>query len=256
VTQTVHDYRLRRISERLAELPAATVEDMQRLQYDVVSVQARDLLDIFLPHIPDGPLKQKLSAWDQSYAADENGGTLFLNLYRNVMMELLGHERGIGWRRIVYLCSRAGFSSMVLTAADRLLHRDESWWWHGRDKGAIIRRAADKVSDFDPPPWSEVNYFHFDNRFFGSKHVGRLLGYRSKRKPMPGNHATPFQGHVYHTARHESTFAPSYHFVTDLGTDEAWTNLPGGPSESRFSKYYRTDVNRWMKGEYKRLRGK
>jgi penicillin amidase len=256
VTQTVHDYRLRRIRERLSELPAATVKDMQRLQYDVVSVQARELLDVFLPHIPDGPLKQKLTTWDYSYAADENGCTLFLNLYRNVMMELLGHKRGMGWRRIVYLCSRAGFSSMVMTAADRLLHRDESWWWHGRDKGAIIRRAAEKVSDFDPPPWSEVNYFHFDNRFFGSKHVGRLLGYRSKRKPMPGNHATIFQGHVYHTARHESTFAPSYHFVTDLGTDEAWTNLPGGPSESRFSKYYRTDVDRWIKGEYKLLRGK
>ncbi len=70
---------------------------------------------------------------------------------------------------------------------------------------------------------------------------------------MPGNHATPFQGHLLKTSRREATFAPSYHFVTDMSTDEAWTNLPGGPSESPRSGYYKTDVYRWQSGEYKRL---
>jgi hypothetical protein len=39
VTQPVPDYRKRRIDERLAELSKVTVEDMQALQYDVVSLQ-------------------------------------------------------------------------------------------------------------------------------------------------------------------------------------------------------------------------
>jgi penicillin amidase len=55
------------------------------------------------------------------------------------------------------------------------------------------------------------------------------------------------------TATRETTFAPTYHFVTDLGTDEAWTNLPGGPSESRFSEWYKVDIPRWIAGEYKQL---
>ena len=55
------------------------------------------------------------------------------------------------------------------------------------------------------------------------------------------------------TATRESTFAPSYHFVTDFEADEAWTNLPGGPSESRFSRWYRSDIPRWCSGQYKRL---
>ena len=55
------------------------------------------------------------------------------------------------------------------------------------------------------------------------------------------------------TATRESTFAPSYHFVTDMGKDEAWTNLPGGPSESRFSKFYKNDLDLWFNGKYKRL---
>ena len=42
------DYRKRRIVERLTELPKATVVDMQNLQYDVLSVQARDLLPVLL----------------------------------------------------------------------------------------------------------------------------------------------------------------------------------------------------------------
>ena len=70
---------------------------------------------------------------------------------------------------------------------------------------------------------------------------------------MPGNHATPFQGHLFRSAKRESPFAPSYHFVTDLGCDEAWTNLPGGPSESRFSRYYKIDIPRWVAGQYKQL---
>jgi penicillin amidase len=51
----------------------------------------------------------------------------------------------------------------------------------------------------------------------------------------------------------ETSFAPSYHFVCDLATDEAWTNLPGGPSESRFSRWYKSDIPRWSSGQYKRL---
>ncbi len=253
VTQTVHDYRLRRIQERLQVLPSATVSDMQELQYDVVSLQARDLLAIILPELPDGRLKQTLSEWDCSYGVDSTSAVLFQRLYRNVMVELLGHDRGIGWWRMLYLCSRAGFSSMILTAADRLLAKSESWWWHGRDKGDLIRRAAEQVDMSREQRWSELNYFHFSNRFFGGQRVGRLLGYDSRRQAMPGCHATPFQGHVCLTAKRETTFAPSYHFVTDMGTDEAWTNLPGGPSESRFSKYYRSDVPLWVNGEYKAL---
>jgi acyl-homoserine lactone acylase PvdQ len=70
---------------------------------------------------------------------------------------------------------------------------------------------------------------------------------------MRGCHATPFQGHLLRLAKRQATFAPSYHFTTDVAADEAWTNLPGGPSESRFSGYYRNDIALWCEGRYKRL---
>jgi penicillin G amidase len=249
------DYRKRRIVNRLTELPKATVKDMQALQYDVLSMQAHDLLPVLLAHLDDGPFKEKLSKWDRRYDLDSTEATLFQHFYRNVVLEIFGHEKGIGWRRMFYLCTRMGFSSMVLTAVDHTLRKVTSAWWRGRDKKELIRRAARRAEKEPVQKWSEFNSFHFTNRFFGADkgRARQFLGFRSKSIGMPGCAATPFQGHLLTTATRESSFAPSYHLVTDLGTDEAFTNLPGGPSENRFSKWYKVDIPRWLGGQYKRL---
>ncbi len=248
------DYRKWRIAERLHELPAATVEDMQALQYDVTSEQARLLLPILLPHIPDGELRDLLVEWDFRYTPESIAATMFQHLYRHVLLEIFGHEEGIGWRRMFYLSTRLGYSSMVLAAIDRLLCQADSAWWELRGKGEMIRSAAERTAEESAVPWGEANSFHFANRFFESARVGRLLGFHSAKRAMPGCQATPFQGHLLTSATRESSFAPSYHFVTDLRTDEAWTNLPGGAHESRFSKWYRNDIARWSEGEYRLLR--
>jgi penicillin amidase len=253
ITLTLPDYRKRRIVERLAELPAATLDDMKSLQYDLVSMQARDLLPIFLPHLPDGPLKDQLAAWNFRYSAESREATLFQQLYRNVLLEVFGHEQGIGFLRMLYICTRAGYSTMVLTSIDNLLKKEDSLWWRNRSKAELIRKAGERLAEEKIRPWSEVNLFHFANRFFEGHRVGRMLGVHTAKMPMPGCHATPFQGHLLATATRETSFAPSYHFVTDLGENEAWTNLPGGPSESRFSKYYKNDIPLWASGNYKRL---
>ncbi|HEV3341127.1 MAG TPA: penicillin acylase family protein, partial [Pirellulales bacterium] len=84
VTQVLPDYRRRRIDERLKELSQATLTDMQKLQYDVVSTQARDLLAVFLPLLPESEIKQRLAAWDCRYDSDSLEATLFQRLYRHV----------------------------------------------------------------------------------------------------------------------------------------------------------------------------
>jgi penicillin G amidase len=258
ITQPVPDYRKRRIVERLRELPQATITEMQELQYDMISTQARDLLPIFLPYLPDGALKKRLSEWNCSYHPGSHEATLFTKLYRNVLLEIFGEAPnreggGIGWRRILYLSSRFGFSMMVLVMIDRLLKQETSRWWMERDKGDMIAAAAEKVAGERDETWGEFNSFHFVNRFIANERVGRYLGFHTRDLPMPGCHATPFQGHLLVTAKRQTSFAPSYHFVTDMGTDEAWTNLPGGPSESRFSPFYKSDIVRWQTGTYKRL---
>lgn len=253
ISTTLADYRKRRIVERLEELPQATITDMQELQYDVVSLHARDLLPMFLPHMPEGEIKDRLANWDFRYSPDSVEATLFQHLYTAVLLEVFGHEKGFGWRRMLYLCTRIGYSTMVLTSADLILKKEKSLWWENRDKGELIHTAADRLLLEKMEPWSTTNSFHFANRFFEGRLGGHFLGFHTPPMPMPGCHATPFQGHLLRTATRETSFAPSYHFVTDLGTDEAWTNLPGGPNESRFSKFYKNDIPRWATGEYKRI---
>ena len=106
---------------------------MQALQYDVVSVEARDLLKIFLPHLEPGEVRDRLAAWNCAYNPESLEATLFTRLYRNVLLEIFGYEGpergGLGWRRMLYLCTRAGFSMMVVVCIDRLLQKDESLWW-------------------------------------------------------------------------------------------------------------------------------
>lgn len=257
VTLPLPDYRKRRIDEELTRMSAASLEDMRHLQYDLLSLQARELLEVFLPHLPEGKLKDLFVQWDYRYTTDSVEAVLFHKLYRYVILEIFGQARlekgGIGWRRMLYLCSRMGFSTMVLASIDQVLKKEQSSWWRKRDKGDLIRRAAERLNLEDTTKWSEYNVFRLTNRFFEGHLVGRLFGFDVGEIPMPGCHATPFQGHVLRSAKREETFAPSYHFVTDMGSDEVWSNLPGGPSESRFSKFYKVDIARWQAGEYKRL---
>lgn len=262
----LHGYRRRRIDERLTELPKATLADMRELQYDVVSLHARELLPALLTHLSaDHPVRRRLEDWDFRFDPTSAEAALFMDFYKSVLVEVFGQERGIGWRRMIYLATRIGYAQIVLTAIDRVLPKVTSSWWADRDKTELFRAAADRLVERgalrEPPVrWSDVNSFHFTDRFFGASPrrttTRRLLGFQSARTPMPGCHATPFQGHLKSTATRESTFAPSYHFVADLATDEAWTNLPGGPSENRFSRWYKTDIPRWTTGQYKKLLGR
>jgi penicillin amidase len=259
VTLPLPDYRKRRIVQRLRELPKVTLADMQALQYDVISVHAREMIEVLLPYLEEGTLKQRLAAWDGNYAPGSVEATLFTRLHRRILLEVFGQDPkehgGIGWRRMLYLSTRAGYSLPLMTCIDRVLCRENSLWWQDRDKTELIRRAAAGMGDRELPPWSRENAFRFRNRFFESDFMGRALGFHSGDVPMPGNFATPFQGHLVRIAQREASFAPSYHLVCDLGSDEAWTNLPGGPCESRFSRWYKSDIPRWASGQFKRLSG-
>ena len=65
ITQPFPDYRKRRIEDLLRDMPRASLEQMQKLQYDVLSVQARDMLHVFLPHLLAAEAAvERLRNWD------------------------------------------------------------------------------------------------------------------------------------------------------------------------------------------------
>jgi penicillin amidase len=59
---------------------------------------------------------------------------------------------------------------------------------------------------------------------------------------------------IYRSAGRLTSFLPSFRIVSDMGREEMiCTNLAGGPSDRRFSKWYCSDLENWIKGSYKRI---
>jgi penicillin amidase len=70
---------------------------------------------------------------------------------------------------------------------------------------------------------------------------------------MIGGRATIHQGQIYRSGNRTTTFVPSFRLVSDLAEDACYTNMAGGPSDRRFSKWYCSDVKRWLAGKYKKV---
>jgi penicillin amidase len=79
------------------------------------------------------------------------------------------------------------------------------------------------------------------------------MGFDKGPYSLRGSRATIHQGQVFKSAGRKTSFAPSYRLITDMGEDVVHTNLAGGVSDRRFSKWYCNDFENWRKGIYKKL---
>jgi penicillin amidase len=110
-------------------------------------------------------------------------------------------------------------------------------------------------------PWGQQRQITMKNLFFGGKLPGlvsRLLGVDHGPIAVAGGRATIVQGQIFQTHGRQTTFAPSYRAVTDMGINEVHTILAGGPSgnflSGLLSGLYKTDIARWLNCEYKTIR--
>ena len=88
---------------------------------------------------------------------------------------------------------------------------------------------------------------------FGGQ-LPKFLGFDYGPIQLPGCRATIPQGQIFNNAGRLTTFSPTYRFIADLATDEIHTNLAGGPTDRRFSKWYVSDLQNWYEGQYKVLK--
>ncbi len=91
------------------------------------------------------------------------------------------------------------------------------------------------------------------NLFFGGK-LPRILGFDFGPIELPGNRATIVQGQIFKIAGRQTSFAPSFRLIADLGETAVHTNIAGGPSDRRYSPYYTSDIKAWQSGRYKTLK--
>ena len=132
---------------------------------------------------------------------------------------------------------------------DVLEGEDDPAWYGAEGKAALVGRVArEALGGVDPealPAWGETRRVFMRHLLFGGK-LPPFLGFDRGPIPVVGGRATVVQGQVLSLAGRESSFCPSWRFVTDLATDVSETALAGGPSDRRFSRWYASDVARWL----------
>jgi len=248
-------YRADRIRALLGECSSCTLDDMERIQNDLYSVQAERFMAILRPLLPSTFAGRMLGRWDLRYDTTSRGATLFETVYHALLREVCG--RGLfgeaAWDATVG--STAILADYYHLFDDVLLGDDPSWFgMEGREQ--LFSRVLDDVLtevDLDAiAPWGRRQQMVMKNIFF----EGRLpawLGFDYGPVELPGNRATVVQGGLFTSHDRQTTFTPSWRFITDLGDDSARTALAGGPSGRRFSRWYKTDIKRWLGGSYKTL---
>ena len=134
------DYRKRRIVERLTELPRATIDDMQNCSTTCSACRPAICCRCCSRWWTTARSRKSSPRGTAATRRTSTEATLFQHFYRHVVLQIFGNEQGIGWRRMFYLCTRMGYSTMVLTAIDRTLRKVTSSWWRGRSKKALVQR--------------------------------------------------------------------------------------------------------------------
>lgn len=244
-------YRADRIGELLEAGTRFTPSDMFKMHFDLYSPQADVFLKILRPLLPDTEQGDILRQWDCQYSADSKGAFLFERFYKHLHREVFG-KNGFGEAVVDYLQERTGLFVGFYLNFDRVLLSEDSAWFGGRPREDLYRRVAAQALKVKPRTWGEVHRYMMTHLLLGGR-LPRFLGFDRGPITAIGGRATIHQSQIYGTGSRVSTFVPSFRMVCDLSTDECCTNLAGGPSDRRFSRWYCSDLKNWLSGKYKTI---
>lgn len=253
-TSWLAPYRGERIAELLRAGRGFTPSDFQHMQFDLLSHQARQFVELYLANMPDGEARRTLRDWDCRYDADSKAATLFERLHRSMIEEVFGARLGRAW--FDHITATTGLYATLAGFFDRVLRQEDSPWLPAAARGDAVAAAVARAMDPRKPlqPWGEVNTIMLNNLFFGGR-LPAWTGMDCGPFPLPGNHATIYQGNTFTVGTRKTSFAPCYRMVADLGNQDLWSNYPGGPGESRLSRRYRTVFDDWLRGGYRNVGG-
>ena len=245
------DYRFERIKQLLAQETSATVARMCEMHYDVYSIQAQKFMEILRPLIPQSENGKILREWDLRYNLTSQGAFLFEQFYKQLYREVFG-ESGFGAEIVEYLQNETGTFNDFYQNFDRILLAEKSAWFCERSRENIYSSALKKALAHPAKTWGEVQELPMTNILFAGK-LPKFFGFDRGPIQVIGGRATISQGQIYRSANRLTSFLPSLRMASDLATDEIHSNLAGGPSDRRFSKWYCSDLENWINGKYKVL---
>ena len=245
-------YRAERITRLLKVNKKLNVEYMKKMHFDLYSVQAAKLMEVIRPLLPETENGYLLKEWNCRYDSDSKGAMLFESVYMALILAVFG-DHGFGRNVIMHLFNETPILNDYYANFDNILLKEESAWFQDQSRDELYRPAINVALRVEAQPYGSTRKIMLTNLLFGGKTPG-FLGYDVGPIELPGSRATIPQGQIFKSAGRTTTFSPSYRMIADLAEEGIHTNLAGGPSDRRFSKWYSTDLENWLKGRYKLLK--
>tara|TARA_R110002072_G_scaffold64203_7_gene159847 strand:- start:7750 stop:9939 length:2190 start_codon:yes stop_codon:yes gene_type:complete len=250
-------YRAERIRQLLSDKEKYDVIDMKAIQSDLYSIQAEKFLTRFKKFIPNTPTGKILSEWDLRYNKESKGAFIFEEVYRE-LLALFFEENILGRKEWDHIFDETCLFTDFYHLFDRPFLDDHSNQWdyffRRKTRDEYYKQAINNTMKCWPSSkvktWGDVNRFTMKHLLLGDV---KPFSYLLNKGPyaLEGNRATIVQGQVYRTGGRDSTFCPSWRFISDLSSDHGFSILAGGPSENPFSRYYSNEVKRWLNFQYK-----
>ncbi|MEE4261125.1 MAG: penicillin acylase family protein [Desulfobacteraceae bacterium] len=248
MTLPMSSYRADRISDLLERGESLTTEDMKKMHYDLYSIQAEAFMAIIAPLLPASENGDILKNWDLRYDADSLGATLFERIYRELLRHVFG-ENGMGADVVEYMIDESSMFAMLHGNFDQVLLKETSVWFAGQPREEIYRLALDRGLKKPAVPYGQTRKIYIPNIFFGGR-LPKIFGFDYGPYEHVGSRATIPQSQIFKAMGHPATFAATFRMIVDMDNDELLNNLPGGPSDRRFSRYYRMGLAQWMSARY------
>ncbi len=219
-----------------------------------------------------------LRDWDLCYDAESQGAYLFEAFYKELYRKVFGRN-GFGEAALDFLYDESGTFIDFYQNFDRVLLAENSAWFGGMSRDEVYAKVAESVfttkdtkeheektekSSFfvnlrdrrvkrSLKTWGSRQQYTMSHMLFGGTLPG-FLGFDRGPITAVGGRATIHQGQIYKSAGRITTFMPSLRMVTEMGKDTLYSNLAGGPSDNRFSKWYVSDLENWLHYRYKETR--
>lgn len=263
-------WRAERIDEVLKSQDRFTVEDVQQLQLDLVSLQARELVPIILKAfdsvtVTNENVKTALTyfrTWKFEMTKNDVATTLFEDFFLKAIHNTFDDEFG---NQLLGLYDT--LASVPLNVMTELLKQDSSPWFDNsatpqvETKNDIIRKSlADAVDDLEGLlggelkewQWGRLHKVEF-RHVFGAKSLLRPI-FDIGPFTVGGSHSTIWKGDYSLNKPFANTVGPSTRQIFDL-SDENNTRAvtPPGQSGQVFYKHYSDQVQLWLLGEYRRM---
>ncbi len=257
-------WRAERLTSALRGDSLITVEDMERLQHDVLSPLAQRVVPLLLSVVPDstasGPERVALTylrSWDHRMTGESPAASVFEATYSHLVSATLEDELGPE-----LLAVYDTLASMPLTTIERLLRQPSSSWFddvrtgevEGRDD--MIRRAfklavqdlAGRLgADVRAWRWDRVHTVTFEHVFGADARLAMI--FNNGPYPVRGSHSTVSVGYYALTQPFRMTVGPSTRQVYDLNdVNNTRSVVPPGQSGQAFHANYADQIPLWLHG--------